>query len=451
MEARIAIIGSGISGLSAGYQLRKAGFDPVIFERASFVGGRMSSEFVDGFIIDKAAYSIMGSYSGLHQCLRELNMGDSLVPTDATSSTFAGGEEYRLRIGSIVDFLKFGLLPPRSKIGVVKLFLYAKSLGKTLDLANPSPKTFALERESVTDYLLRLYDVNILEYLAYPIFCESFLGTPENNAAPVFLSAMKRLAGFEVFSPEQGMGMLPDRLKKQLDVRLQTPVLQVGLGGGAGPYELQVGGQSPESLIFDSVIIAVPATQVPAMVPELPADLAKHFQDVCYAPSVVVALAVDKPYPHASMINNLSRKDFGTVGSLVFDHHKGPGRVPSGKGLVTAILNEPASRASMHLPDDDVVNSVLKDVDSVFPGLSDQLLFTRIYRWEHGAVQFPPGTLRKQHSAKQALEAQFDNLYFASDGFSMSGLEDSFGTGIRAANHVANQFGRDVEASLGFG
>lgn len=441
MDARIAIIGAGISGLSAGYQLKKAGFKPVIFESANFVGGRMSSESVDGFIVDKAAYSIMGSYTRIKSCLREFNMGDSLEPTEATSSMFAGGREYRLRIGSVADFLKYRLLPAKSKMDVVKLFLYAKLLGKTLDLGNPSGKTFALETESATDYLLSRYDAHILEYLAYPIFCESFLGTPENNSKPVFLSAVKRLAGFEVFSPNKGMGMLPDRLMKELDVRLQSPILQVSLRDDSGSYEVHVGGKSPESLVFDAVIVAVPANLVPTMIPELPADLAKHFQAIQYAPSLVAALAVDKSYPHVSMINNLSRKDFSTVGSLVFDHHKGPGRVPSGKGLVTAILNEPASRASFHSPEEDVVNSVLKEVDSLFPGFSDKLLFTRVYRWEHGAVQFPPGTLRKQHAARRALEAHFDDLYFAGDGLSMSGLEDSCGTGIHAANHIMKKIG----------
>ena len=399
----------------------------------------MSSELVDGFIIDKAAYSIMGSYTGLRSCLREFNMENSLQPTEATSSVFASGREYRLRIGSVADFLKYGLLPARSKMNVVKLFLYAKSLGKALDLGNPSSKTIELERESAADYLLSRYDASILEYLAYPLFCESFLGTPENNSMPVFLSCVKRLAGFEEFSPSAGMGMLPNRLMEQLDVRLQSPILRIDLRGGSGPYEVHVGGNCPESLIFDAVIVAIPANLVPTMIPGLPADLGKHFQDVHYAPSIVVAVAVDTPFPHVSMINNLSRNDFRTVGSLVFDHHKGAGRVPPGKGLVTAILNEPSSRASMHLPDEDVVDSVREEVDSLFPGFSDKLLFTRVYRWEHGAVQFPPGTLLKQQTARRTLETRFKNLYFAGDGFHVSGLEDSFSTGIRAANHITKE------------
>ena len=38
---RVAIIGAGIAGLAAGYRLRQNGVHPVIFEKASFEGGRM--------------------------------------------------------------------------------------------------------------------------------------------------------------------------------------------------------------------------------------------------------------------------------------------------------------------------------------------------------------------------------------------------------------------------
>ena len=67
MKPKIGIVGAGISGLSAGYQLMKAGFKPFIFEKDSFVGGRMSSEKVDGFVIDKGAYTFPEFYQNLRK------------------------------------------------------------------------------------------------------------------------------------------------------------------------------------------------------------------------------------------------------------------------------------------------------------------------------------------------------------------------------------------------
>jgi oxygen-dependent protoporphyrinogen oxidase len=157
MRPRIAIVGTGISGLSAGYHLAQAGFKPVLFERRSFVGGRMSSETVDGFIIDKAAYTIPEFYRNLKGFLSQVGMDKSLVQTSSTASTFYDGKNYPIKIGSPADFLTYKLLSIKNKKDMFKLFLYARSLGRALNLDQPAQKTFELENESVTDYLRILH------------------------------------------------------------------------------------------------------------------------------------------------------------------------------------------------------------------------------------------------------------------------------------------------------
>ena len=441
MNARIAILGAGISGLSAGYELVKAGFNPTIFERESFPGGRMSSEEVDGFIVEKAAYTFPEYHKNLMRFLGELGMEDSLVQTPGTSSTFTSGEEHRIKIGSPKDFLRYKLLSVKNKKDMVKLFLYAQSLGKALNLANPSEKTFELEKESASQYLLRNYDEAILEYIAYPLFCEIFLGTPEHNSKLAFLATLKNLTRFKIFSFHKGMGMLPKRLMNHLDVRLNTPVLRVCSRGRKGPYKVHIGGLKPESLTFDAVIFAIPLPLVPGIIDKLPSTVKSSLKDIQYAPSVVVALAVDKRYTGGSMINNLVRKYFSIVGTVVLDHLKGPDRIPGGKGLITAILTEHASRAWSREAEHIIVNGVLKEVESLFPGLSDNLIFSRVYRWEHGAVQLQPGALLKQDSALRALEHQFHDIYFAGDGLHRSSLEASFNSGIRAAHLIIERMG----------
>ena len=90
VSANIAVIGAGIAGLSAGYQLKKAGLSPVIFEAEDYIGGRMSSETVDGFLIEKAAYTFPEFHKNIIRLLDQLNISDTLIPTPGTSSTFAG-------------------------------------------------------------------------------------------------------------------------------------------------------------------------------------------------------------------------------------------------------------------------------------------------------------------------------------------------------------------------
>lgn len=443
MDAKIAIIGAGIAGLSAGYHLMKAGFSPIIFERESFVGGRMSSDHVDGFIIDKGAYTFPEFHKNLGRFVVELKLDNSLFQTPGTSSTFSRGKEYQIKIGSVRDFLRYKLISTNGKKGLIKLFLYAQSLGKALDIVNPTQKSFELEKESASEYLLENYEEEILEKIAYPIFCEIFLGTPENNSKLAFLATLKNLMRFKIFAFDHGMGMVPERLVKGLDVRTNSPVLKISSRSYRGPYEVHIGGDNPDSLVFDAVVVSVPLPIVPKIVDNLPQDLEQYFLSVTYSPSIVIALAVEGEFNHASMINNLLRTDFDVLGTVVFGCHKGRSRVPQGKALVTAILCEKASQALFNESEDRIVGEALKEMDTLFPGFSNKLIFSKTYRWEHGAVQLPPGLLLRQHSSNKAIENGFGNLYFAGDGLHKSSLEVSFNTGIRAANQLIKKIRKE--------
>ncbi|MBK7504576.1 MAG: FAD-dependent oxidoreductase [Bacteroidetes bacterium] len=49
----VIIVGAGVSGLVAAYELQKKGLNVKILEVANEPGGRMRSDFYSGFILDK--------------------------------------------------------------------------------------------------------------------------------------------------------------------------------------------------------------------------------------------------------------------------------------------------------------------------------------------------------------------------------------------------------------
>jgi protoporphyrinogen oxidase len=156
---------------------------------------------------------------------------------------------------------------------------------------------------------------------------------------------------------------------------------------------------------------------------------------------MVVAFALDRAYPDTSMINNFLRTDFNVPATVVFDHHKGPHRVPEGKGLATAILREEASRSMFGLLDETVFHKVLAEIDTVFPGLSNQVLFGRVYRWDYGAAQLPPGALARKVELRRELAERLGKVFVASDSLFGTSLEGCFLTGAMAAQQAAGCLG----------
>ncbi|MFP3990851.1 NAD(P)/FAD-dependent oxidoreductase [Streptomyces sp. E11-3] len=66
-EADVVIVGSGVAGLSAAHQLTSAGVTTLVLEAAPYVGGRMSTEAVDGFRLDRIGQLLSTSYPELRR------------------------------------------------------------------------------------------------------------------------------------------------------------------------------------------------------------------------------------------------------------------------------------------------------------------------------------------------------------------------------------------------
>ncbi|MHC0431044.1 FAD-dependent oxidoreductase [Streptomyces sp. O3] len=66
-EADVVIVGSGVAGLSAAHQLTSAGVSTLVLEAAPYVGGRMSTEAVDGFRLDRIGQLLSTSYPDLRR------------------------------------------------------------------------------------------------------------------------------------------------------------------------------------------------------------------------------------------------------------------------------------------------------------------------------------------------------------------------------------------------
>jgi hypothetical protein len=93
------------------------------------------------------------------------------------------------------------------------------------------------------------------------------------------------------------------------------------------------------------------------------------------------------------------------------------------------------------LLDETVFHKVLQEVDAAFKGFSDKVLFGRVYRWDYGAVQQPPGAVAQKVKLRQELRRRFRNIFIASDSLFGTTLEVSFLTGSMAAGQVAERLG----------
>ena len=61
-DSVIYIVGAGISGLIAAYELERAGYSPIILEASDGVGGRVRTDEFKGYLLDRGFQVLLTAY-----------------------------------------------------------------------------------------------------------------------------------------------------------------------------------------------------------------------------------------------------------------------------------------------------------------------------------------------------------------------------------------------------
>jgi len=119
----IAIIGAGLTGLTAGYELGKKGHKVTIFEKGNDVGGLMGGFEIEGTSLEKGYHHIFRTDKYIIALTKELGLLDKLKWYPESVAIFYKGKIYPF-VGAI-DLLKFnpiGIMN-RLRTGMVALWL----------------------------------------------------------------------------------------------------------------------------------------------------------------------------------------------------------------------------------------------------------------------------------------------------------------------------------------
>ncbi|PIY17476.1 amine oxidase, partial [Candidatus Dojkabacteria bacterium CG_4_10_14_3_um_filter_Dojkabacteria_WS6_41_9] len=75
---KVAIIGAGFTGLTAGYELAKKGVDVTIFEKSSDIGGLAGGFTLEGASLEKAYHHLFRTDTAILSLLDELGLSKEL-------------------------------------------------------------------------------------------------------------------------------------------------------------------------------------------------------------------------------------------------------------------------------------------------------------------------------------------------------------------------------------
>src|SRR5438270_2396208 len=94
-EQDVIVIGSGLAGLSAGFELAEEGLKVLVLEAADQVGGRTSNWRSDGMDVESGIHKFVGFYKEFPSLLRRagIDLDDVFVYQDELEIRVAEGGE----------------------------------------------------------------------------------------------------------------------------------------------------------------------------------------------------------------------------------------------------------------------------------------------------------------------------------------------------------------------
>jgi len=248
----IAIIGAGLTGLTAGYRLSEEGHRVVIFEKEKFAGGLATGFKKENWDwhLESFFHHLFTSDQAVKKLLKDLSLETKLFYLRPKTSIFYQGKISQF--DSPASVLKFPLLsfPERLRTGLMTLFL------KTY----PDWKNF--EETKASSWLKKYYGQKAYRILWQPLLKSKF-GDQTDKVSMVWFWARIKKRSANLGYLEGGFQTLIEKLVEKIkenDGRfyLNTDVTKITSDGGR---LIPLSGRSHDSSevgVFDKIIITTP-------------------------------------------------------------------------------------------------------------------------------------------------------------------------------------------------
>lgn len=347
----ILVIGGGVAGLVCARSLHRAGYQVTLIEASDGLGGRVRSDRVDGFVLDRGFQVLFTAYPAAQ---RQLNMAalDLRAFDPGAIVAWRGRREVLtdpLRDrdpASLIGAALTGIVSPADKLRTLQLAVRMRQ--QTIDdiLAG-------LDLSTLAELKALGFSDQMIDRFFRPFFGGIFLDRSLKTSAKCFRFNFKMMSDGQTVAPNCGMGAIAEQLSAELvatgKVRLNTRATAlISSDGRVRGVQLADGSE----LFADAVVLATPAPET-ARLSGLPVPEGS-------LGSSCVWLATRHPlYRGKKLLLNADENAF--VNTLAPMSAVAPGYAPAGWHLyAAAILGVP------DLDDSTIVARTMVDLHRIF-------------------------------------------------------------------------------------
>lgn len=451
----IAIIGAGLAGLTAAYELRKLSSNEDtdeakidVYEATDRIGGKLYTVAFEAGPTDMGAEAFLARRKDAVEFFTELGLGDSLVePSGLRSLIWSNGEARGLPTGGVMG------IPSTSE--TVAHLVSAETAARIDDEANREGFTWDTDGDMNVGKLVReRYGDEVVDVILSSLLGGVYSCTADDLGVratiPQLAEELDRLAeagdgkvhlSTAVANLERSRAELPtgqgavfntfrdgyhelyEGLAEQsgADIYIDAFISEIHREGNG--FRLKGG----EDTVYDHIILAVPAPTAALLLKEVAPEAAQELQSVKLANSAVVGMrfATDEGLPQNSGVLVATGADDVKAKAFTFSSRKWPHLAERGGAIVRASFGRFGDNIALTATEDDLVDWALDDLKTItgFDGREAGLEEIFVHRWFGGLPRFDEHHL--------ATVANVRNIIDKVDGISVTGAWAS-GVGVPA-------------------
>jgi oxygen-dependent protoporphyrinogen oxidase len=449
LKQTVAIIGAGITGLTAALCLKRKGVSATVYEAGPRVGGVIQSVRKDGFLAESGPNTLLETAPEISQLVQDLKLESRRQYTNPEAEArfvVRGGRALAMPSSQFGIFTS-KLLSTKAKLALVREpFLPPRRDGK---------------EESVAEFVTRRLSAEFLERMVDALVAGIYAGDPYRLSVQ---HALPKLAQLETkygslikgqiygarerkksgqvskdrapkFSFDEGLQVLPDTLAAQLDVKLNAPVTKLIKVGEAWRITTPDGEFDHSAVIYCGTAYRLAELSICA---EKPLDLSL-FSQIRYAPVASVVLGFRREHvahPCQGFGMLIPKIEGFKILGTIFSSALFPNRAPAGQVLLSSYVGGERYPELAGRSPDELVMLTCTDLAALL-GVKGRPVFRRTAFYPRAIPQYNLGYGRFKERLNE-IESNARGLFFAGhfrDGVS---LGDSIVSGSNVAGRMKN-------------
>lgn len=461
---RIAVIGGGISGLSAAFtlsQARRAGapLEEYLIEASPRLGGALRTAHADGCLVEAGADSFLTEKGDAIQLCEQLGLAGELIGSDDQPR-----RTWILHRGKLVPLpegLEF-MVPARVwAVAGTPLLSLRDKLGLVNEVfTRPHPPQ---GDESVARFVERHFGRSLLENIVDPLLTAVYGGDSGALSAAAVLprfvemeekwgSLVRGVRQAARQRAAQGAPAKEERTPRALFTTLRSGLetliaaLRGHLANGRvlcgrpvqaltarsdGGYRIVLEGGGLDA---DVVVLALPAYEAARLLRQRDPRIAESLAAIPYSSSMIVALGYDagalRELP-AGFGFLVPRKEQRRLLACTFVGQKFPGRVPPDRVLLRCFLGGVRDEAVLELTDAQAISLVREELRGIL-GIAAEPRVACVYRWPKALAQYTLGH-QERVKAIESRRAAHPGLFLCGNAYQGIGVPDCIRSGRAAA------------------